>query len=133
MADPAGARTTYDKVRSALGGDAAQYPDDDLSFPVGNATQLVDNRLAPYTAADLTTTETYLAAYLAVDTTDPDNQGISSVKQSSRKISFATGGDDSTAAELWEKAVLFDPTGRLDDLADDDKTATVRVPDVKGS
>lgn len=127
---PDDARTTYSNVRSALGVEQSEVSNDGLDFAIDKAGVLVDREVAPHTTRDIAAVETYLAAYLHIDDTEAGNAPVSSLKQSSRTVSFDTGEQDSLKSDMWEKAVLFDPTNRVENLLAPD--ASVNVPDTKG-
>lgn len=128
-------RTSADMVRSALEADASEYSDAALEFEISQANQLVDDKVAPYAgpgdADALVSVETYLAAWLAVDDTDAGSAPVSNLSQSSRSVSFDTSDLTGTAAEMFQRAVIFDPTGRVETLGE--PSATMQVPDVMGT
>ena len=79
----------------------------ELSTFVSDANRIVNDRCEPYTGDDnaLANVETYLAAHLAT-TKEPE---VSSLTHHSTQVSI-----NIDSKRYWNKAVMLDPTGRLD-------------------
>jgi hypothetical protein len=113
--------TTYDAIRSALGKDQSEAPDDELEFDKELAEGIVTDELDPYssnTDALEDTAALLAAAYYTGEGT------VGQMSQGSQQVSFTDG-----ALGYWRKAKMRDPTGRLEKL--EKQSASISVPEVK--
>lgn len=118
--------TTFADIRSALGVTSSEVPDSELSFDKSLAEGIVTDRLEP--VADLPDDQDALddVAALLAGAFYREEGTIRQLSQGNRQLSFDTAG----ALGLWRKALMRDPTGRLEHL--EKPEATFSTFDAKG-